>query len=78
MEAIEKAKQLACDPYHAIGHIVTRSHAMNLNITVDGPVVVKDDSIEVPIDVFRFSCMDSYKVKVIFNRDFTTSKRIVK
>lgn len=67
IEMLETAKQVATKASNFIPGC-SRRQAMGLNITVDGPVVVKQSIIVVPVDVFRFSTFNSVKRRVILDR----------
>ena len=66
---IKQAKQIAVKPFNVFGHTITVNRAKSLNITVDGPVVVKRDIIIVPIDIFHFNTFKSEKRNIVLYRD---------
>jgi len=56
----------------------TTSALKNLNVTKDGPVVVKNGLVIVPVDVFMFSSHRSYKARVIINGNDLSVIKILK
>ena len=73
---ITKAIKIATSPFNHV-YAPTRGALMNLNITTDGPVVIKNELIVVPIDIFRFSTFKSEKVRVVLDRDTLKIKEVL-
>ena len=71
-EVFSKAKEVACQGSIALNRGITVREAMDLNITVNGPVSIKEQLIVVPINIFRFSTFKDYSKRVVLNRsDFS-------
>lgn len=74
---ISKAVKTATNP-HNFSVIHTVSAIKNLNVSQDGPTVVKHNIIVVPVDVFHFHSFESYKRRVVLDRATLTIKQILK
>ncbi len=75
-EIIRKAIKKATSPFNFV-YAPTTGALKNLNVTEDGDVVIKEDVIIVPVDVFMFSCFKSYKSRVVLNRSDLSVKQII-
>ena len=75
-------KEIACQPDIATGTNgrggVSTSQAMDMNVTIDGPVCIKHNKIIIPIDVFYFSTFNHHKKRVILNRNTFQVVQLIK
>jgi len=73
----QRAIKKAVSPFNFVLSPTT-SALKDLNVTRDGPVVIGNGLIEVPVDVFMFSSFRSYKARVIINEGDLSLIKILK
>jgi len=77
-DLMNKAKQIACKPQTVLNNpFITINHAKSLNITTNGPVVIKKDVLMIPVNVFSFISFRGYNKRVILNRNDLSVKQVI-
>ena len=75
---MDSAKRIACKPCVALNRdYVTTGYAKSLNITVNGPVVIKNGLAIVPINVFSFLSFRDHSKRVVLNSSDLSVKAVL-